>query len=343
MSVESFIRAMPKVELNLRLEGAVQRETMLMLADQNEIRDEVKKFEKLVQQYKEPDFKKIDELLDMLRTWIRYPDDLARAIYDIGVSLSKDNVRYAEIAINPMYYVTGEFTFEDFINAINDGRDRVERAWGVQMRWVMMIPRDEPRWADDIARWATSATARRGGVVGLALSGYGKLTPLDSFERAFRSATKKDIARLAYLHEKDDVDEAIALLNLNAVIDAWGITESPETIESMQTQGVALYTGVQRALAYNWVKSAQDYPLAQLADSLDTFVMTADMPVLFGHRVGDEYLQAVENEQLTVEQIQKIALATLQQAHLPEEEKEMLQTVFQMEYDVLAAEHLAEE
>ena len=45
MTVEDFVHAMPKVELNIRLEGGMRKETLLMIAEQNEIPDAEKNFD----------------------------------------------------------------------------------------------------------------------------------------------------------------------------------------------------------------------------------------------------------------------------------------------------------
>jgi adenosine deaminase len=342
MTVESYIRALPKVELFLQLEGAVPRETMLMFADQNEMQDSVKRFDRWLDLYEKPDFKKLDDLTEMLRSWLQYSDDLTRAIYDVGVVLSKQNVRYAEIGVNPLSFVSNDLTFEAFINALNDGRDRAERAWGVQMRWIMLIPRNDPRRADEVARWATSHTAEKGGVVGLALVGQrgNKPVSLDQFERAFRTAEKKALARAAYLSEKDDVDEAIDLLGLEAVVDGWGLNESPETLAAMQNHDVLLCIGAARALAYGRVKDITKYPYQTLYDSGVTLVISSDMPALFRSQISDEYLAILQADGLTIEQMETLTRNAFQRCHLPEEEKEALLMMLDVELDVLRAEHI---
>lgn len=343
MSVESYIRAMPKVELNVQLEGAMQRDTLLMIADQNEIRDQIKRFDRWVEQYKAPDFKKLEELSGVLRGWMQYGDDLVRAVYDVGLSLSKRNVRYAEITINPLTFVTGDFTFEAFMQAINDGRNRAERAWGIQMRWVLAIPRGDARYADEVARWATSATGRNGGVVGLALVGYDKNTSLDQFERAFHTATKKNIHRIAYLNAQDDIDDAIEHMALNSVVDGWGVVESPETLIRMREQNITLSVGPTRAQAYGWTNNVADYPMAQLLEYEVPLIVSSDMPTLFDSDLNDEYMKLIESELLTLEQLEAIMLRAVEHTHMDEDERHVLQATIEVEMDVLRAEHLLEE
>lgn len=343
MSVESYIRALPKVDLHCRLEGAVPRETMLMFANQNEIGDEVKRFHKWLDLYKTPDYKRLDELADMLRSWLRYGDDLTRAVYDMGVAMSKDNVRYAEVGVNPLSYVANDFTFDEFLAALNDGRDRAERAWGVQMRWNMVLPRNTPRRADEIARWATSATARKGGVVGVVLAGYDDLTTLDQFERAFATASKKDITRNAYLSSKDDVDEAIDLLSLNQIVDVDKLVESPHTLTALASQGVSVSVGVARTKAYGWANDPKKSPISALQDAGLRVVVSTDMPVLFDSTLSDEYLKLVEAEVLSVDDVEEMIRTSIELSSLEDEDKEALAAIYEVERDVLHMEHMPAE
>ena len=118
-------------------------------------------------------------------------------VYDIGVVLSKAKVIYAEICVAPSEFMqTSSMSIDVFINALNDGRDRALRAWGVDMSWVLCIPCENPRVGDDVARWATSAAAKSGNVVALGLIGEENAQPVGQFKRAFATAHKKrDLCR----------------------------------------------------------------------------------------------------------------------------------------------------
>src|SRR5215813_9274097 len=101
MSIESFIRAMPKIELDLQFEGALQRDTLLTIAEENDIPSSLKHFDQWVALLDRPDYAHLDQLMLTVSQWIQQPEDLTRLVYDLGVSLAKQNIRYAEVALNP--------------------------------------------------------------------------------------------------------------------------------------------------------------------------------------------------------------------------------------------------
>src|SRR5215213_8189255 len=191
MTVESFIQAMPKAELHVHLEGGVSKNLMLMIAEQNEVSETVKHFNSWAGLLEKPDYERLDDLVKVTTQWLRIPEDLTRAAYDLGTALAKQNVRYAEVTFNPNLYTELTVTLDQFVAALNDGRDRAQRAWGIQMNWILAIPREEPRKADEYSRWVMSAGARKAGVLGLGLSGKESVPPVGQFERAFHSVEKK--------------------------------------------------------------------------------------------------------------------------------------------------------
>ncbi len=251
----SFIESMPKVELNISLEGAIHTPTLMMLAERNEIAESLKHFDDWANLINEPDYKRTYEIARMACSWMKQPDDLTHLIYDAATNLAKQNVRYAEISVNPARFPDLPLTFDDFLAAINDGRDRAQRAWGIELAWVFVIPREEPRRADELARWVTTAAARRGGVVALGISGDEAAQPIGQFERAFKSAEKKDIARVARVGEKgvDSILQAIEVLNPTRLIDAWGVADSPDLVTLLIENRITLVVSPTRAVKQGWI------------------------------------------------------------------------------------------
>jgi aminodeoxyfutalosine deaminase len=343
MSNESFIRAMPKVALYVQLEGTMQRDTLLMIAEQNEIAAKTKHFAEWVELLDKPDFSRLDEITSTVSGWLQYPEDLTRIVYDAGVALSKQNVRYAEISVNPTLYMQAGLTFEDILAAINDGRDRVERGWGVRLAWILTIPRDEPRKGDDIARWATSAAARKAGVVALGLGDREDAQPIGQFERAFRTAEKKDLPRIcqtAAVHEAEGMLEILDTLNPDRLIDGWGTADAPDVLQRLGDGSIPLYISFARALCLEWIPAYADYPLRHLYDEDIKLVIDTGMPGLYNTTLSDEYLALVEHCEFDLDELEELALNAVQFSLLPDEEKEAMLTEFKEAYVQLRVEHI---
>jgi adenosine deaminase len=342
MSIEKFIREMPKVELNIHLEGSIQKETLLIIAEQNEINESLKHFNQWVHLIDKPDYARLDDIVATTCKWLQEPEDLTHAVYELGVSLAKQNVRYAEVSVSPTIYLENGMSFEDFLTAINDGRDRAARAWGVRMAWILNIPRQQPRNSDEIIRLATSANAKRGGVIGIGLSGREDAQPAGQFERAFRTAEKKEIVRAVQAGDRlgaEGILDVMQTLAPNRLVGGWGSADAPDVLSMLTDQNVPLVVCMSRALCLGQVEGYAAYPLRDLHDRGMMLVISSEMPQYFKSTLNDEYLAAVEHGKLTIEELEAIALNAVYACHLPEAEKLKLHEAFLQDFARLRTEY----
>lgn len=341
MDIKAFVEAMPKVATSVRLEGAIKRQTLIQISEQNEVNETLKKYDEWVERLNAPDFDSLDDLLSVTTVWLQHPDDLTRAAYEVGVQLSRQNVKYAEISVNVTLYTENGFTFEDLMAGLNDGRERAERAWGVRLGWYLAIARDKPRTADDIVRWATSNAGRKAGVVGITLLGPEDAQPVGQFERAFKTADKKDIARVAEAGDKlgsAGVQEVVRHLHVDRVVGGWGLVDDPDALTLMVESSAALEVCMARAVHLGQVDTYADYPLRALMDSGIPLIIAADMPTYFETSLNQEYVAAVEKCGLSLDELQTLALNAVRATRLPAEEKAVMEQVFLTEYEQLRDE-----
>jgi adenosine deaminase len=346
MSVKSFIQAMPKVELHVHLEGAIQKERLLIIAEQNEIAEQIKHFQEWVALLDKPDYERLHEIVGTTMQWLKHPDDLTHITYELGVTLAKQNVRYAEISVNPTHFTERGWTFEQFLGALNDGRSRAERGWGVQMRWILTIGRDQPRHADEVVRWASGASSPTGGIVGIGLSGPEQAQPVGQFERAFKTAAKKQIARSVHAGESNGaagVLEALRELEPTRLIDGWGVADSPEARDMMIDQNISLDICLKRAVCHGWVSDYSQYPLRKLFDDGVPIILGTDMPWFYKTSLSDEYMVVVQHSGLGIEELEQIALNAVYASQIAEPERSAMADSFKQEYVQLREEHLDEE
>lgn len=340
MTMRDFLQAAPKAELGVRLEGAMNPATLQVIANQNDIPLTTKHFKELMAQIQKPELKRADELARVASTWINTPLELARIAYDAGTSLWKAGVHYAEITVSPGLYDSMGLRLDDLFGALNDGRDRAQRAWGVRLQWLVAIPRDEPRRADDAARYASSVTGRRAGVVGLALLGNEDVQPAGQFERAFKSAEKHEVARVVQTNGSggaEGLTVTLDTLHPNRLIDAWNVWTSPEVLGRMTNEGVGILAGVTRGLKSGRLASASDYPLRALLDAGAPVTLSVDAPSHLGATLTDAYVTTLEQGGITADDVTTLLLNGVRLSFLDEAGKQALETEFVAKLDAAKA------
>jgi len=343
MDIARFIKEMPKVELNARLEGYYRKDVLMLIAEENEIAADMKHFATYADNWGAPDFAKLDEHVRGYMEWLKHPDDLTRLVYDVGVALSRENVKYAEVSINTVLHKLDSMSFDDFMTALNDGRDRVQRAWGLTINWIMTVPRDVPRSADDALRWAVSVTGRKANIVAFGISGSEAAQPAGQFQRAFDTAAKKEIPVVVQAGDTDGAEGVKAVLDLGAdrLVDGWGVSEDPDTLTQLVTSDAALLVCPGRAVKLGWVDELADYPLQQLQDAGVPMVLSAEMPAFYGQGLNESYLAIADVFNLDIDALQQLVMQGVDHSYLPEDEKKQLTADFIAAFEQLREDMLS--
>ena len=98
MSVDSYLRAVPKVELHVHLEGAIQPATLLELAKRNGIELPATTEPELREFFQFRDFRHFADIFVLITRCLRTVDDYELIVHDFGAEMARQNVRYAQVA-----------------------------------------------------------------------------------------------------------------------------------------------------------------------------------------------------------------------------------------------------
>jgi adenosine deaminase len=339
MSVTSFLQAIPKVELNVRFEGALPADTLQVIAEQNDIPRKINQYKQWLEQYQQPDYARIDELIRATCQLIEQPEDLTRLVYEVGVGFAKQNIQYAEMTINPLLFVGDGFTFEQFLNAINDGRRRVERAWKVGMTWILGIARNEFHQADDVLRWASSPPATKGGVVGIALLDFPGGQPLSEFERFFRTAEKKELGRVVFLSSDDRVASILEQVNPDRIATGSGVGISFDAIRLLTDRQVPVNACVTRDIRSGRLSDPAGGALRHLYDDGIVLSLGSEMPWLYRSTLTGELATAMEAYGFSILEVEELVLNAARSSLRDEEGKQALIEALREGWQRLKTEH----
>ncbi len=217
-----FIRRMPKVELHVHLEGSIQPETLLLLAERNYVALPYSTAEELKSWYTFTNFSHFIEIYLKISSCICTPDDIEFIAREFLRGQAAQNIRYSEVTYTPYthFSLNKKIPFEDQFAALTRARDWAAKELRIGVGWVFDISRNvRPiEHAMTVADWAISGM--NNGVVALGLGGPEVGHPAELFKAAFDHAHAHGLASAPHAGEisgAESVSAAVHLLHANRI------------------------------------------------------------------------------------------------------------------------------
>lgn len=302
----SFIREMPKAEIHIHLEGAIQPETVLRLAERHDKMDllpgdDVDSIRRWFSFVNFPHF--IDVFLTILKL-IRTPEDFALVVYENGADMAEQNILYRELTITPNMHTHQEnkgMSIEDLLDGLEAGRRRAMRDFGVEMRWIFDCSRTlsfpdrgsgiyDPLPSQRTLEFALAGRDR--GVIGLGLGGHEVGAPPEPFADVFASAKAAGLLCVPHAGESmgpESVWGAVKALNADRIGHGVRSIEDPRLLQLLKERQIPLEISLTSNECLHVYSSVEMHPFPHL-DRMGLLVtVNSDDPPLFNTTLCREY------------------------------------------------------
>src|SRR6476619_5609736 len=163
----SFIVTLPKAELHLHLEGAIDPTTLLELRQRHGKPSTLWDIEQL---YSYRDFNGFLMAFKAVTEDLQTADDYELITYRLMERLKAQNVLHAEVYVSVGVYLWRKQDFDAFFEGLDRGRQRGERDFGVSLLWIFDAVR---QFGEPAAREVAQLAVRFKGpsVVGFGIGG----------------------------------------------------------------------------------------------------------------------------------------------------------------------------
>ncbi len=334
-SLADFIRAMPKVELHVHLEGSVEPETLLELAARHRIALPARHVEGIREWYRFTDFEHFIEVYLQVSRCIRTPDDIELVARRFLEAQAAQNVRYCEVTYTAItHFLQKRLRFDDQLAALNRARAWGERTLGVRMGIVIDIPRSLPAFFGRmIAGWAIRGIGN--GVVAFGLGGPEVGHPPEKFGRAFDRARAAGLPSVPHAGETDgprSIRGAVERLGAARIGHGVRCLEDPALVALLRQRRIPLEVCPTSNVRLGVVPSFGEHPLPRLLEEGLYVTLNSDDPPMFDTTLTDEYLRAAEHFGLEADQVEALVLNGVRASFLPEEERRALAEEFAGEF-----------
>ena len=274
------LRALPKAELHIHLEGSVRITTIHELADRGEARpphgsrDGAWRF---------------DGFLDFIENYgetcalLTRLDDFRRVAEEFCADLAAAGVRYAEAVFSPANHAARLGDWFGPIEAVLDGLDAGARMHGVRVVLTPDIVRDFGM--DEAERTLEVATKFAGrGVVALNAAGSER-APVAAFAPIFARAREAGLRAVPHAGEwagPQSVWQTLEHYAPDRIGHGVRSIDDPRLVDELAARAIPLEVSPVSNVATGVYPSLDEHPFVRLRDAGVVVTLNSDDPVMFG-------------------------------------------------------------
>ena len=323
-----LICAIPKTEVHLHLEGLASVDTLWNLIRQKNLRIGIDTREELVDRFRIHNLNEfIDLFVNVIQASINKKEDIDLLLVDARDYLLRNNIRYAEIFFSPTKLIRNGIPFEEMVDSLTVGAQKIETENGIQMRFITDISRSfgvrnarnnflhHLRYASHI-------------MIGLGLGGAEQSGGAKHFRRIFRRAKDRGMAVVAHAGEDGDAQniwDAIRYLRVERIGHATSAAQDPDLMDYLRRTQIPLeicptsnlYTG-------RYVHNISEHPIRLFYDQGLNITVNTDDPTLFHTELNQEYCKLLESGLFSIGELIKIIKNGIYATFLPQAQKDAL-------------------
>jgi adenosine deaminase len=308
MSLQSFIEALPKVELHIHIEGSLEPELMFEIARRNGVRLRYGSVEELRRGY---DFTDLQSFLDIYYEGAQVLLE-ERDFHDMALAYfrkaAEQRVRHAEIFFDPQTHTERSVPIATVIDGLASAQREAERELGVSSRLILCFLRHLS--ADSAMRTLEEALPHRDRFVAVGLDSSEVGHPPSKFRAVFDRARAEGLLTVAHAGEEGPPEyiwEALEQLGVSRIDHGVRCVEDAALIERLRARRIPLTVCPLSNVKLRVFDRIEDHNLARLLELGLCATVNSDDPAYFGGYVQENYVAAQRALGLDARQVAQLA------------------------------------
>lgn len=288
-----LLRAMPKAELHIHIEGSLEPELIFQLAQRNQVGLAYPDVDALRAAYA---FTDLQSFLDIYyagaSVLLKEEDffDMAMAYYRRAQA---DHVVHAEVFFDPQTHTARGVPFETVIRGLTRAKETAQRELGVSSELILCFLRHLSE--DEAFATLEQALPWRDHFIGVGLDSSERGNPPEKFARVFAKCRELGLRLVAHAGEEGPasyIRSALDVLHTERIDHGVRCVEDPALVERLAAERVPLTVCPLSNVKLCVFPTMAQHNLATLLERGLCVTVNSDDPAYFGGYVNQNYLEA---------------------------------------------------
>src|ERR1700758_135196 len=286
----AFVRSLPKAELHVHLEGAIEPATLLEIQRSHGLKEATLATTEMLYQYS--DFGGFLTSFKDITAHLRAPADYELIAYRLMERLKAENVLHAEVYISVGVCLYRKQDFAAIFEALERGHVQGERDFGVSLLWIFDAVRHfGSAEAQRVAELAVQYHERNvagfgigGGEGGCGSGGDERRAGPELFREVYSYCAEHGLRLTAHAGETTGPESIWGALNLRAERIGHGLSaaQDAELVDELAPRQIPVEICVTSNLRTGCCPSVTEHPVRNYFDQGLMVTLNTDDPAMFG-------------------------------------------------------------
>ncbi len=306
--MSDFIAGLPKAELHLHIEGTLEPEMMMQLAERNGVSLPYADVEAVRAAYR---FTRLQDFLDLyyqgMSVLLTEQD-----FYDLTLAylrrVARDQVRHVEIFFDPQGHTARGIAFETAFEGIERGLQDGGREFGITWKIILCFLRHLS--AEAAMATLEQALPYRDRIVGVGLDSSEDGHPPEKFQAVFQRARAEGFRAVAHAGEEGPpayVWGALDALKVERIDHGVRALEDPDLVAELARRRMPLTVCPLSNIRLRVFDDMTAHPLKMMLDRGLVVTVNSDDPAYFGGYMNDNYTAVRQSLGLSDQELALIA------------------------------------
>jgi adenosine deaminase len=319
----ALLRAMPKAELHIHIEGSLEPELIFKLAARNGVALPYASVEALRAAYAFTDLQSFLDIYYAGASVLLKEADFFEMAWAYFERAAADNVVHAEIFFDPQTHTERGVPFETVIVGLEHACRRAHAELGISASLILCFLRH----LSEEAALATleQALPFRHHFIGVGLDSSERGHPPEKFARVFARARELGLHVVAHAGEEgppEYIESALDVLKVQRIDHGVRCVESPALVQRLMRDRVPLTVCALSNVKLRVFDTLAQHNLPALLDAGLCVTLNSDDPAYFGGYVNENFVQTFAAlPQLTAVHARQLAMNSFEASFAPVEDK----------------------